>query len=47
MSVIAIRQLEESNTAIAIPQLLKEMVLRNCNLSIPQSQFFQQSAAES
>jgi hypothetical protein len=39
-SAIAILQLEESTSAIAIPQLFKEMLLRNCNSAIPQSQFF-------
>jgi hypothetical protein len=39
-SAIAIPQLEGSASAIAIPQLFKEMLLRNRNSAIPQSQFF-------
>jgi hypothetical protein len=39
-SAIAIPQLEGSTSAIAIPQLFKEMLLRNRNSAIPQSQFF-------
>jgi hypothetical protein len=37
---IAIPQLEGSNSAIAVPQLFKEMLLRNRNFAIPQSHFF-------
>ncbi len=37
-SAIAIPQLEGSSSAIAIPQLFKDMLLRNS--AIPQSQFF-------
>jgi hypothetical protein len=39
-SAIAIQQLEGSTSAIAISQLFKEMLLRNRNSAIPQSQFF-------
>jgi hypothetical protein len=41
---IAIPQLEESPSAIAIPQLFKAMLIRNRNSAIPQSQFFLKSA---
>jgi hypothetical protein len=37
-SPIAIPQLEGSTSAIAIPQLFKEMLLRNRNSAIPQPQ---------
>jgi hypothetical protein len=40
-------QLEGSTSAIAIPQLFKEMLLRNRNSAIPQSQFFLMSATSS
>jgi hypothetical protein len=43
-SAIAISQLEGSTSAIAIPQLFKEMLLRNRNYAIPQLQFFLMSA---
>ncbi len=43
-SAIAIPQLEGSTSAIAIPQLFKEMLLRNRNSAIPQMQFFLKSA---
>jgi hypothetical protein len=46
-SAIAIPQLEGSTSAIAIPQLFKNMLLRNCNSAIPQSQFFLKSATSS
>jgi hypothetical protein len=46
-SAIAIPQLEGSSSTIAIPQLLKDMLLRNRNSAIPQSQFFLQSAISS
>jgi hypothetical protein len=46
-SAIAILQLEGSTSAIAIPQLFKEMLLRNLNSAIPQSQFFLKSATSS
>jgi hypothetical protein len=39
-TAIAIPQLEGSASAIAIPQLFKEMLLRNSNSAIQQSQFF-------
>ncbi len=39
-SAIAIPQFEGGTSAIAIPQLVKEMLLRNCNSAIPKSQFF-------
>jgi hypothetical protein len=39
-SAIAIPQLEGSTSTIAIPQLSKEMLLRNRNSAIPQSNFF-------
>jgi hypothetical protein len=41
---IAIPQLEESTSAIAIPQLFKAMLIRNRDSAIPQSQFFLKSA---
>jgi hypothetical protein len=41
------RNLEGSASAIAIPQLFKEMLLRNRNSAIPQSQFFLKSATSS
>ncbi len=44
---IAIPQLEGRTSAIAIPQLFKEILLRNCNSTIPQSQFFLMSATSS
>jgi hypothetical protein len=43
-SAIAIPQLEESTSVIAIPQLFKEMLFRNRNSAIPQLQFFLKSA---
>jgi hypothetical protein len=43
-SAIAIPQLEESTSAIAIPQLFKAMLTRNRNSAIPQLQFFLKSA---
>jgi hypothetical protein len=43
-SAIAIPQLEGSSSAIATPQLFKDMLLRNRNSAIPQSQFFLKSA---
>jgi hypothetical protein len=43
-SAIAIPQLEGNTSAIAIPQLLKAMLLRNHNSAIPQSQSFLMSA---
>jgi hypothetical protein len=43
-SAIAISQLEESTTTIAIPKLFKEMLLHNRNSAIPQLQFFLKSA---
>jgi hypothetical protein len=46
-SAIAIPQLEGSTSAIAIPQLFKEMLLRNRNSAILQSQFFLKSATSS
>jgi hypothetical protein len=46
-SAIAIPQLEGNTSAIAIPQLFKEMLLRNCNSAIPQSQFFLMFATSS
>jgi hypothetical protein len=46
-SAIAIPQLEGSTSAIAIPQLFKEMLFRICNSAIPQSQFFLMSATSS
>jgi hypothetical protein len=46
-SSIAIPQLEGSTSAIAIPHLFKEMLLRNHNSAIPQSQFFLMSATSS
>ncbi len=46
-SAIAILQLEGSASAIAIPHLLKEMLLRNRNSAIPQSQFYLKSATSS
>ena len=46
-SAIAIPQLEGSTSAIAIPQLFEEMLLRNRNSAIPQSQFFLMSATSS
>ncbi len=46
-SAIAIPQLEGSTSAIAIPQLFKEMLFRNRNSQIPQSQFFLMSATSS
>jgi hypothetical protein len=46
-SAIAIPQLEGSISAIAIPQLFIEMLLRNRNSAIPQSQFFLMSATSS
>jgi hypothetical protein len=39
-SAIAIPQLEGNTSAIAIPQLFKEMLLHNRNSAFPQSQFF-------
>jgi hypothetical protein len=44
-SAIGIPQLEGSTSAIAIPQLSKEMLLRNS--AIPQSQFFLMSTISS
>jgi hypothetical protein len=44
---IAIPQLEGSTSAIAIPQLFKEMLFRNRKTAIPQSQFFLKSATSS
>jgi hypothetical protein len=44
-SAIAIPELDGSTSAIAIPQLLKEMLLRNS--AIPQSPFFLMSATSS
>jgi hypothetical protein len=46
-SAIAIPQLEESTSAIAIPQLFKAMLIRYRNSAIPQSQFFLKSATSS
>jgi hypothetical protein len=46
-SAIAIPQLEGSTSAIAIPQLSKEMLLRNRNSEIPQSQYFLMSTTSS
>jgi hypothetical protein len=46
-SAIAIPQLEGSTSAITNPQLFKEMLLRNRNSAIPQSQFFLMSATSS
>jgi hypothetical protein len=46
-SPIAIPQLEGSTSAIAIPQLSKEMLLRNRNSAIPQPQFFLMSTTSS
>jgi hypothetical protein len=46
-SAIAIPQLEGSASAITIPQLFKEMLLRNRNSAIQQSQFFLKSATSS
>jgi hypothetical protein len=46
-SAIAIPQLEGSASAIAILQLFKEMLLRNRNSAIPQSQFLLKSATSS
>ncbi len=46
-SAIAIPQLEGSTSAIAIPQLFKEMLLRNRNSAVLQSQFFLKSATSS
>jgi hypothetical protein len=46
-SAIAIPQLEGSSSAIATPQLFKDMLLRNRNSAIPQSQFFLKSATSS
>jgi hypothetical protein len=46
-SAIAIPQLEGSTSAIARPQLFKEMLLRNRNSAIPQPQFFLMSATSS
>jgi hypothetical protein len=46
-SAIAILQLEESTSAIAIPQLFKEMLLRNRKSATPQSQFFLMYATSS
>jgi hypothetical protein len=43
-SIIAILQLEGNTSAIAIPQLLKEMLLRDRNSAISKSQFFLKSA---
>jgi hypothetical protein len=43
-SSLAIPQLEESTSAIAIPQLFKEMSFRNRNSASPQLQFFLKSA---
>jgi hypothetical protein len=43
-SSIAIPQLEGSISAIVIPHLFKELLLRNRNSAIPQSQFFLKSA---
>jgi hypothetical protein len=43
-SAIAIPQLEESTSAIAILQLFKAMLIRNCKSAIPQSHFFLKSA---
>jgi hypothetical protein len=40
VSAIAIPQLAGSTSAIAIPQLFKEMLLCNRNSAIPQLQFF-------
>jgi hypothetical protein len=45
-SAIAIPQLEGSSSAIAIPQLFKDMLLRNRNSALPQSQFFLKSALQ-
>jgi hypothetical protein len=38
------RNLKSRTSAIAIPQLFKEMLIRNCNSEIPQPQFFLQSS---
>jgi hypothetical protein len=46
-SAIAIPQLEGSASAIAIPQLFKEMLLRNRNSAITQSQFCLKSGTSS
>jgi hypothetical protein len=46
-SAIAIPQLEGSTFAIAIPQLFIEMLLRNRNSAISQSQFFLKPATSS
>jgi hypothetical protein len=43
-SAIATPQLEGCTSAITIPQLFKEMLLRNRTSAIPQSQFFLKSA---
>jgi hypothetical protein len=43
-STIAIPQLEGGTSTITIPQLFKEMLLRNRNSAIPQSQFFLKSS---
>jgi hypothetical protein len=40
MFAFVIPQLEWGTSAIAITELFKEMLLRNCNYAIPQSQFF-------
>jgi hypothetical protein len=44
---LKIPQLEGSTSAIAIPQHFKEMLLRNRNSAISQSQFFLMSATSS
>ncbi len=46
-SAIAIPQPKGSTSPIAIPQLLKEKLVRNRNSAIPQSQFFLISATSS
>jgi hypothetical protein len=48
-SAIEILQFEGSTSAIAIPQLFKEMLLPNCNCNcaIPQSHFFYSTQYES
>jgi hypothetical protein len=47
MSAIAIPQLEDSISVIAILQLFKEMLLRNCDAAILRLQFLQQSTTSS
>jgi hypothetical protein len=44
LSPLAVSQFEGGTSAIAIVQLFKEMLLRNCNSAIPQSQFSLKSA---